>query len=180
MLLAKNYVPGSHGLLKEGLERELKSLDSKNSALSASPHCLAAMALLGVKMDFLQPLKEHLDRNTHTHTCLCTRMHVHVPVHTQALTRIHARMHTHTQIPSRYQACHRAVSLPPLRARAGLEGGWGCLLHVTWMELCETSLEELGSGEESTPLPPPLTFFLLQTPTRTPSLFLLLQWPMPD
>ena len=94
MLLAKNYVPGSRGLLKEGLERELKSLDSKNSALSASPHCLAAMVLLGVKMDFLQPLKEHLDRNTHTHT----HTHTHMLVHTHARTRAcaHTGAHTHT------------------------------------------------------------------------------------
>lgn len=50
------HVPRSRGLFKEGLERKLKLLDSKNSALAASSHCSHALVWPVVGMDFLQPL----------------------------------------------------------------------------------------------------------------------------
>lgn len=97
------HVSGSCSLLKEGLERELQFLDSKHSALSAAPHCLTAMVLPGVKIDILQPLKEHLD--THMHT------HAHMPVHTHTAnvplhTRLHAHTSTHTHICT-YACTHK-------------------------------------------------------------------------
>lgn len=116
------HVPGSRGLLKKGLERELRRLDSKNSALPASPHRLTAMVLPGVRTGFLRPLQEHL--NAHVHACLCTRSHIHVCTRTRRV----AYMHTHTNVFSvsgLSPFSHRAVSVSPLRAGVGPEGVWG-------------------------------------------------------
>lgn len=175
------HVPGLRSLLKQGLVRELKFLDSRNSALSASPHSSLLRCCQGSKRIFYSLSRSawiytrtHTCAHAHMYTCLCTHRHSHAYMH----------ICRHTQIRSRYQACHLSVTgqLLCLHSEPGLDlrVAGDMPLHVAWMELRGTSLEELRSGEESPPLFPPLPFFLLQTPKGTPSLFLLPQGPTPD
>lgn len=98
------------------------------------------MVLPVVKMDFLQPLKEHLD--TQVHTGPCTHTHTSVYMH----------MCTHRQATSWYQADHLSVTgqLPCPRSGPGLEQA-RALLQVARIELNETSLGEMGEGAESPP-----------------------------
>lgn len=107
------------------------------------------MVLPVVKMDFLQPLKEHLGT------------HVHMPVH----THVRVRAHVHTQATSWYRADHLSVTgqLPCPRSGPGLEQA-RALLQVARMELNETSLGEMGEGAESLPRLSPPPPFRLQSP----------------
>lgn len=102
------------------LKRELRFLDSKNSAPSASPHCFTCNGAASGQNGF-PTASQGASGHMHTHT--------HTLVYTHRCPRTCMYAYTHKQLLGIELIIFQSQgsSLSPLRAESGLKGGCGGL-----------------------------------------------------